>query len=164
MLRAYWVPANLWTMCTFCVPPPFMIGHIAQHLAECQVNAVIVVADTQAYWFPLAQRATVQPLQVAPQAAGVFSASARTDQATNGGTPSGQGMHAKKTFVVLANNPSQTGLCRGQIFPLRTGRVACHAVPCVRRGTGATGAANHAPGLMRSVLCSNASKRHCREV
>ena len=95
MLRAYWVPANLWTMCPFCVPPPFMIGHIAQHLAECQVNALIVVADTQAYWFPLAQRATVQPLQVAPQAAGVFSAPARTDQATNGGTPSGQGMHAK---------------------------------------------------------------------
>ena len=49
-----------------------MTGHIAQHLAECQTHAVTVVADIQAYWFPLAQRATVQPLEVAPQAAGVF--------------------------------------------------------------------------------------------
>ena len=45
---------------------------MAQHLAECQAHAMIVVLDTRANWFPLVRRATVQPLKVAPKAPGGF--------------------------------------------------------------------------------------------
>ena len=45
---------------------------MAQHLAECQAHVMIVVLDTRANWFPLVRRATVQPLKVAPKAAGGF--------------------------------------------------------------------------------------------
>ena len=38
-------------------------GLTAQNLADCQANAVIVVLDTRANWFPLVQRVTVQPLK-----------------------------------------------------------------------------------------------------
>ena len=46
-------------------PPPVMAGHIVQHLAECHARAVILVPDTNAYWFPLAQQATVRSRIVA---------------------------------------------------------------------------------------------------
>ena len=38
----------------YCSLAPVMAGHIAHHLP----HAVIVALDTQAYWFPLAQRDT----------------------------------------------------------------------------------------------------------
>ena len=40
------------------------------------------------------------------------------------------------------------------MFPLTTARATSHALPCVQSGIGAPGAATHAPGLVRSVLCS----------
>ena len=37
-----------------------MVGHILQHLAECNAHAVIIVHGTNAYWFPMAKQATAQ--------------------------------------------------------------------------------------------------------
>lgn len=56
----------------FCPPPPVMVGHVVQHLAECEARAVILVPDKGAYWFPLVHRATVRSLEVAPGAAEGF--------------------------------------------------------------------------------------------
>ena len=53
----------------YCFPPPLVVGHIMQHLAECQAHAAIIVPDTRAYGFPLVQQATVRSLEVAPRVA-----------------------------------------------------------------------------------------------
>lgn len=49
----------------YCFPPPVMTGHVVQHLAECRAHAVIIVPDTNAYWFPRVQQATVRSFVVA---------------------------------------------------------------------------------------------------
>lgn len=60
-------------------PSPAMVGHILQHLAECEVHAVIVVPDTWAYWFALVQGAAVRSLVVAPKAGGGVRCSASNE-------------------------------------------------------------------------------------
>lgn len=42
-----------------------MAGHMLQHLAEFNTHTVIIVPDTNAYWFPQAHQATVRPRVVA---------------------------------------------------------------------------------------------------
>ena len=42
-----------------------MAGHMLQHLAGFNAHAVILVPDTNAYWFPQTQHATVRSRVVA---------------------------------------------------------------------------------------------------
>ena len=49
----------------FCFPPPVMVGHVLQHLRECEAHAVILAPATKAFWFPLLQWATIRSLCVA---------------------------------------------------------------------------------------------------
>ena len=48
----------------YCFPPPVMVGHVIQHLAECRAHAVIVIPDVHDYWLPRVGRATVKSLAV----------------------------------------------------------------------------------------------------
>lgn len=57
----------------FCFPPPVMVGHVVQRLAECHAHAVILVPSTKAYWFPRVQLAATRSVTVAAiNASGVF--------------------------------------------------------------------------------------------
>ena len=44
----------------YCFPPPLMVGHLIQHLAECHAHAVVVIPTLHEYWSPRVQRATVR--------------------------------------------------------------------------------------------------------
>ena len=48
----------------YCFPPPVMVGHIVQHMAECRARAVIVIPNVREHWFPRVHRATVRSLAI----------------------------------------------------------------------------------------------------
>lgn len=63
------VPGTVEEAFGFCFPPPVMVGHVVQHLAECKAHAVVVVPDRQEYWFPMVRHAAVRRREVAQAAA-----------------------------------------------------------------------------------------------
>lgn len=48
----------------YCFPPPIIVGHVIQHLAECGAHAVVVLPDTPGYWFPRVRAAAVRSIQI----------------------------------------------------------------------------------------------------
>lgn len=46
----------------YCFPPPIMVGHIAQGMAEREAHAVLVMPDVQEHWSPRVEQATTREL------------------------------------------------------------------------------------------------------
>lgn len=53
----------------FCFPLPILAGHIAQHVAECKVHAVVVLPAVRALCFRLVQLPAIGSIEVAPVSA-----------------------------------------------------------------------------------------------
>ena len=57
-------PGGQETAFGYCLPPPVMVGHIVQHMAECGARAVIVIPDVKEHRFPRVHRAAVCSLAI----------------------------------------------------------------------------------------------------